>query len=368
MMELGFTLASDGQPQPAQEVLLELRQAHPQYSSLDRVLYELAWTHKDLQQSDKSMEIFQELLQRFPESGFAAESNFHIGQAEYARDQFSKAITAYTAAWKGTSDSQLQEKALHKLGWSYFKQAEFSESERWFREQVTQFPEGDLQVDGLFMQAQCAAKSGRSTEAWKLYRAARSAIEGSVRPETIDEQIRTLVYLQGAQTARELKQWKEVEEWLEEIKQREGAAPFLPELLYELGYCYQNTGRPDEALQAYGQVAGRYRNETAARARFMMGEIFFAQKEYAKAIPEFQRVMFGFGGDSTDAAISDWQARSAIEAGRCAEAIAASSSDEGKQKAREMAAESYKYIVERHPKHEFAAQAKQRWDALKEGN
>jgi TolA-binding protein len=120
-------------------------------------------------------------------------------------------------------------------------------------------------------------------------------------------------------------------------------------------------------LQAYGQVAGRYRNETAARARFMMGEIFFAQKEYAKAIPEFQRVMFGFGGDASDAAISDWQARSAIEAGRCAEAIAAASSDEGKQKAREMAAESYKYIVERHPKHEFAAQAKQRWDALTEG-
>ena len=366
MMELGFTLASDGQPQPAQEVLLELRQAHPQYPSLDRVLYELAWTQKDLQETDRSMETFRELLQRFPESGFAAESNFHIGQAEYAREQFSKAITAYTAAWKGTSDSQLQEKALHKLGWSYFKQGEFSESERWFREQVMQFPQGDLQVDGLFMQAQCAAKAGRSPEAWKLYRAARSAIEGSVRPETIDEQIRTLVYLQGAQTARELKQWKEVEEWLEEIKQREGAAPFLPELLYELGYCYQNTGRPDEALQAYGQVAGRYRNETAARARFMMGEIFFAQKEYAKAIPEFQRVMFGFGGDSTDAAISDWQARSAIEAGRCAEAIAAASSDEGKQKAREMAAESYKYIVERHPKHEFAAQAKQRWDALTE--
>ena len=80
-------------------------------------------------------------------------------------------------------------------------------------------------------------------------------------------------------------------------------------------------GNKSEALKFFGEVADNYRNELAARARFMMGEIYFSDRAFDKAIPEFQRVMFGFGAEKAPDRIKNWQAKSGFEAARCSELL-----------------------------------------------
>lgn len=53
----------------------------------------------------------------------------------------------------------------------------------------------------------------------------------------------------------------------------------------------------------------------------MMGEVYFSQCDFAKAIPEFQRVMYGFGGDKAPEDMKNWQAKNAFEAMRCSEVL-----------------------------------------------
>ena len=98
----------------------------------------------------------------------------------------------------------------------------------------------------------------------------------------------------------------------------------------------------------------------------MMGEIYFAEKEFDKAIPEFQRVMFGFGAEKAPKRIKNWQAKSGFEAGRCSELLMqVAKTASGKQKSRQFATNFFTYVIQKHPDHELAAKSRERLEALK---
>jgi tetratricopeptide (TPR) repeat protein len=163
---------------------------------------------------------------------------------------------------------------------------------------------------------------------------------------------------------RELKRWNESEQWLIHVIQNYSDSPYLPTALYELGFCKQNQGKTNDAITHYSEVASNYRNEVAARARFMLGEVYFSQKDFAKAIPEFQRVMYGYGGEKAPEDIKNWQAKSAFEAARCSEVLVNNLSGADKKKVVGTAIEFYEFVVEKHAKHELAAQAQNRLGEL----
>jgi tetratricopeptide (TPR) repeat protein len=139
----------------------------------------------------------------------------------------------------------------------------------------------------------------------------------------------------------------------------------LPEALYELGWARQNAGQADEALKDYEAAAAGSRDHVGARARFMMGELLFEQKKHDDALREFQRAMFGYGGDQAPAETKNWQAKSGYEAGRCAEVqVAAAKDAAAKQKLIADARRFYTFVAEKHASHELAGEAKKRLEAL----
>ena len=101
------------------------------------------------------------------------------------------------------------------------------------------------------------------------------------------------------------------------IAQKYPDSPLIAEALYEQGWAKQNLGKPDEALKDYEDAATRSRDKAGARARFMIGEIYFEKKNYDEAIKQFQRVMFGLGGDKATPEVRIWQAQAGFETGRC---------------------------------------------------
>jgi cellulose synthase operon protein C len=124
-------------------------------------------------------------------------------------------------------------------------------------------------------------------------------------------------------------------------------------------------GDDDQALKFFTEVADNYRTETSARARFMIGEIYFGKRDLAKAIPEFQRVMYGYGAEKAPDPIKNWQAKSGFEAGRCAELLIQSTNDPArKDKAAAIARDFFTFVIEKHPKHELASKSQERLDIL----
>jgi tetratricopeptide (TPR) repeat protein len=207
------------------------------------------------------------------------------------------------------------------------------------------------------MKAECLFRLEKYQEAWPAYQVA-------TKTKASTPAIAVLTLLHGGQTASQLKQWAEAQKLLAEIPAKHPETPLLPDALYELGWAKQNAGQADEALKDYEAAASKSRDHVGARARFMMGEVYFEQKKYDEAGREFQRAMFGFGGDQATAETKNWQAKSGFEAGRVAEIQIAAKKDAARKKLIADARRFYTFVVEKHASHELASEAKKRLEEL----
>lgn len=366
LYELGLAQTQTKQFAQAAESFQRIRSELPSYVAMDKVLYELGWALKSLQKDDEATTAFADLIQRSADSPLAAEAHYHLAQVDYAKGTYDKAVEHYVAAVKGASDDSLKQKALYKLGWSYYQQEKYEPASESFAELAKMSGDGSMKIPALFMSGECEFKRDQFDSALEFYQQSREALEMLSDRKSIPNQVQVLTYLHGAQCLREAKKWGDMEKWLQVILDRYSDSGYMAQTMYELAFCYQNQNKTNEAIKAYSDVADKYRSEIAARSRFMLGELYFGQRDFAKAIPEFQRVMYGYGGESASADIKNWQARSAFEAGRCSEVLIADLSGDKKTRAVKIATDFYQYVVDKHPQHELNEKAKTRLSALKQ--
>lgn len=364
LYESGMAYVDAKQLDKAQAQFERITTEVPEYPALDKVFYELGWLAEDKSDKAKAAKYFSDLIQKFPDSELVAESHYHVGQSLYEAEKYVEAAREYSKSLSLSKNPGLSEKSLYKLGWCYFQQEDFKQAAAQFQKQSQDFATGTLAVDAHFMHGECYFRQDKFAEAFPLYQAARKSLDNTDVKSAASDQVRSLIFLHGGQCQRELKQWPECEKWLREVVTRYPNSPYLATVTYELGFCAQQQSRLEDALKLYAEVANKYRNEVAARARFMMGEVYFSQRDFAKAIAEFQRVMYGFGAEKAPEDIKNWQAKSAFEAARCSEVLIENLKGDGRDKIIAAARDYYKFIVDRHAAHPLAAQAQTRLGEL----
>lgn len=369
LYELAMIDREQDRPAAAVEKLQRVVEEVPQYPALSDVLYELAWSLRDSGKADEATAQFTNLVSRFPDAEQAAEASYLVGQHHYREKAWQPAGEAYAKAAEQATDPELREKSLYRLGWSHFQQGQYAEAVEAFARQAEAHPEGNLSIDALMMIGESHFKSDDYQAAFEAFERARATIlerdgEGRKFSDPAEQRVRELVFLHGGQSAGQLGKWDEAIAWYQQLRGRYPASSYLPQVFYETGYAYQQLDDDPQALKFYAEVADNYRDATAARARFMMGEIHFKRRELAPAISEFKRVMYGFGAEAAPESVKDWQAKSGFEAGRCAELLVQENRGQRREKAIELAKRYYGYVTELHPRHELAAKARERLDVL----
>jgi len=316
------------------------------------VLYDLAWAQKDQGQEDDAAATFANLVERFAESPLAADATFNVGERHYAtgseqarqgeteaaRGSFRQAALSYHAAMGKAGATELGERAVHKLGWAQFRQDEFQKAHGTFAYQRQNWPQGSFAGDAAFMQGECLFKLGEYQQALEVY----TQVGEAAGPE-----FAALSLLHGGQAACKLKQWEQGLALLTRFVAEHPDNEQLPEATYEQAWAKQNLGQQDEALTLYEQVTASTDREVAARARFMIGEIYFEKKDHREAVRNFFKVAYGYG-------YPEWQANAHYEAGRCFEVL----------EKPDQAVSSYREVVEKFPDSDKAALAQMRLDEL----
>lgn len=340
----------------------ELLAEDQDYANAEQVRYELAWALKSQDKGEEALAEFTKLAAGAPTSSVAAEARFHVGEAHYDKKQFEQAAEFYDAAKAGAKSEELAEKVSYKLGWARYQLGQYDVALQEFDVQLAAHAKGPLAPDASFMRAECLFKKEDYKSALPAFETARQATADA---KQVTDLIRVLVLLHGGQSALQLKEWESGRKWLDEIPARFPESPYLAEALYERGRAQQKLNKLDEAAKDFELAATKSRALVGASARFMAGEIYFQQKQHAKAIAQFQRVMFGYGAESAPANVKSWQARAGYEAGRCAEVQIEMAKDAARKS--ELIAESkkwYEYVVTKHPKSELVEDAKKRLAVL----
>lgn len=336
---LGLCQAGLKQPAEAAATFKALLNDDPKYAGADKTLYELAWALKAQDLQDEAAATFARLAKEYAASPLAGESLYHVAEQNYLREDFKQAALNYYEAMQKAGKSELGEKAAHKLGWAYFRQELLDKAQQSFAYQRTSFPQGTLASDAAFMEAECLFKQGKFAESLPVYAQVKN-------PAGKDFAVLTLLH--AAQAEARLKQWPKSLALLEQAAKAHPQSEYLPEVLYEQAWAKQNLGQAAEALPLYEEVTAKTDREVAARARFMIGEIYFEQKNHAEAIKNFFKTAYAYS-------YPEWQANAHYEAGRCFEVL-------GKK---DQALKSYQEIIDKFAQSDKAALAKQRLEALK---
>ena len=341
----------------------ELLDLHPKYGAADRVMYELAWAQKSQQKTDLAVASFQKLVADHPQSSMAAESYFHIGEASYENKEYPSAIEAYQAARNAEADGDLAEQVAYKLGWSHFKLEDFEKARGQFRKQIAADRDTPLAAEARFMEAECHFKQQQYAQALPLFESAVAAIEA--KNDRISDVIQVLVRLHAGQTAFRLEQTEKGLGLLAPILERFPKSTYVAEVRFERGKARHALGQTEAAIADLEQATKESRTVIGAQSRFWLGEIYFKMKKYDQAIPHYQRVMYGYGGEQASQDIKAVQSTAGYECARCSEVqIKAEKNVNRKVKLLAEAKRCYEYVVTKHPGSRWVSEAKKRLAVL----
>ena len=326
----------------ATATLAALLQQKADYAQADWAYYELGQALLREDHTDEAAAAIRTLAEKLPRSPLAAEGWFQVGRryeaaadrattAEQRTAAAAHAAQAYEAGLAKAPPADLQEKLRYKLADMQFRQKQFEQAAAVLQAQLREQPGGSLAGPARFLAAECLFRQDKFAEALPLF---ARVVEDKV------EKYHALALYRAGTCAASLKKWPESQKFFETLTREFPAFEQFQDARYGLALALQNQGRLSEARAIDEQVAKATDTETAAKARFMLGEIAFAERKYEDAVEQFLTVTSGY-------AYKHWQALAQFEIGRCFLAM-------GK---RQRAIEAFQTVVEKYPDHAKAADA-----------
>jgi TolA-binding protein len=327
----------------------------------DDLLFELAWALQEDGQAAEALAHFRKIADEYPNSPHAAEAHYHVGQSLYGEERFGEAILRYQQALDGKPDDRVGELANYKLAWCHFRNDDFADALQAFQRQVTRYPEGELHAVGLSMVAESHFQLDQHAEAITAYKVAIPAIASS----GVTSNVRVLAPIHAAQSANQIKQHDVALEYARQVIEKHAESPFLADAWYEAGVAERALGNRDKAVAAWEEAMKNSLGKTGARARCMIGEVYFAEKDYEQAINQFKLVLNGYGGRQSSADVRPWQAFAAYEAARCYYVqIRAAEDEPRRQYLIDRARQMFQRLVDDYPEDQLVDDARKQLSVL----
>jgi len=110
----------------------KLLKKYPLYERNDQVLYQLSRAYEEVGKVDEAMEVMNRLVKQFPNSRYNDEVHFRRGEYYFTRKKFLDAEDAYGLVLKMGVGTVYYERALYKMGWTFYKQDMYEEALRKF--------------------------------------------------------------------------------------------------------------------------------------------------------------------------------------------------------------------------------------------
>ena len=313
----------------------------PKYADADKVLYELGWAYFELIQRNESIAAFRRLGTEFPDSPLAAESWFRVGEFYYDAGEFLEAVKAYSEAQAkaaAAASQEIGEKAAHKRGWSFLKANDFAEATSAFESQLKSYPGGTLSSDAEFLLGECLYKQKQWQPALTHYAPVIAANHPTYK---------ALALYRSGECAAAMERWEDSQRFNQQALDDFPEFELKPEVRYGVGWALQQQNKLVEAIPYYEKVTEETETETAAKARFMIGECWFAQKNHKEATKHFLKAAFAYGH-------KEWSAMAWFEAARCFEVLQDVT----------QAKNCYQQMIDKFPDHPKVADARKRLGEL----
>lgn len=334
----------------AESLLEHCLQAEQASSEHDEALYLLAWILVDLDREEEGQAAFQEIADEHPDSKYWSDSAYRVARSYFKNGEKDSAQNLVSKLIK---IDEIQDELLSKV-MSLYAELTLSEG-NW-----TSFTDSIRLVQSRLEKAKDKPVAREKAQYWlaeSLYRQKKyneslkefGALDASA--QLIQVSLEPWVLLRRAQCLGFLNRWVEAGVLAEQSKETFPDFKMAYEFDFVIGRCQEDEGRLSDARAIYEAIVASENcgsTETAAMAQWRIGETFFHQEEYAKAVRAYHKVDSLF-------AYRYWRGAALLQAGKCQELL-------GNKK---QASKLYTRLVDGFPESEFSADAKKRLVGMK---
>ncbi|MBZ4400576.1 tetratricopeptide repeat protein [Myxococcus sp. AS-1-15] len=250
-----------------------LLKEYPDYRFNDGASYLLGYCLEEQEQVEESFLAYQQLIARYPRSRFATEAWVRIGEYWFENYKDPQALPRAAQAFEAASRDTLHplyDKALYKLGWTYYRMDRFDEGVESFLTlvdfyQAQAVAQGNTEVGGdLRDEALQYVAISLADESWGgLPRAKSLFVKRAGRPYEADVYRRLgHVYFDQTNYASAIVAYRQVLE-------KEPLTPDAPELQQRIVQSYERDRMMAESFAESEKLATRYQPGTAWHAKNM---------------------------------------------------------------------------------------------------
>ena len=250
-------------------------------------LLTLYWDYIQLSEREGANRIFQ----RLQKSDHFEDEKIFIqwlnAEMFYTEGEVSESLPYYF----NILNTRFREKALFQIGKGYFLENKFRESITNLDILLLEFPNSKYLEEGLFIKGECLAKSGNSDQALETYRLLARQYKKNVWHLFALTQMGSVYSFRSEQDKAE-NAFKKV---LEDFPNH----PLFYHAALQLGHLNFSKKNIVEAVHYYSIVLKGNILELFGQAYFSLGEIFYQQGKFEKALQTFETAMRYLEGTSS---------------------------------------------------------------------
>lgn len=309
-LRLSYNLVKSGSTsdlQEAEKILVDYRKNETEF--LDEATYQLAWVYQDTARLNQSAALFGTIVNDYQDSVYWPDAVYRVAQQSIADRNYEQAAAAIAKVKNTELSADLQNRfnfldaqvAVHNKDWS--------DVEITMLKILATTDDGSLRLKARYWLAE-------SLFQLESYKKSQTEFQRMIeQPDAISKNRLAWANLRNAQCSTQLEQWPEAMDQAVSGKNRFVDFDAAYEFDFVIGRCHAAQGRLTEARKSYRSVIespnGRS-TQTAAMAQWRIGETFFHQEKYERAIEAYYRVDSLYAYDK-------WRAAALVEAGKCQE-------------------------------------------------
>jgi TolA-binding protein len=334
-----------GQRPQAMELYARLVKEHADFAQLDAAIYAWAWLARASSQGVAD-ELFGRLRRDFPQSEFAPDATLQLAERAFADKKYAEAQQLLAEISKPGTPQAVREPALYLQGRVAAATGDWTAVDAKLAELIADAPAGELAPAAAYLRAEASYRRGDFDEAAK--RLAELTANDDLRSQPWAGPAK----LRHAQALAQLRRWDEALETARSIAAEFPDFDERHEVDYVIGRCLAAQADFSGAREAYERVVASSRggqSETAAMARWMIGETYFHQENYTAALAEYEKAAQGYP-------FPHWQSAALLQVGKCHELLAQWGE----------AVRAYERLLKEFPQSELAAEATDRAEAARQ--
>lgn len=276
--KLGETAAENGQYDVARDYFLTLSDSHRRSEWSPRALYRRGTLFLEEEKFSESAEAFELLRERHPLDPMTRRIGTALGESYYQQGEYEQAVRAFDEALPNL-DHENRQKAVYLMAESYNALQQFDNAVRYYRFYINRAEEGDdtrVAHYGL----------GWVYHKQDIYHWAARAFGEAATGN--DELARKALYYKAA-NEKLASRYDLAIETFREFGDRFSDGPFSEHAYFEWGVTAFEAGFYGEAIEALRPLAQRAGQlENPGQVLTFLGEVYFANGEYTRAIEAFE--------------------------------------------------------------------------------